>query len=308
MSDIRNLTIIGSGPAGLTAALYAARANLAPVVFTGTAWGGQLMNTTEVENYPGFPEGIQGPELMQNFRKQAEKFGAELLGQDATRVDFSKAPFLVASREREVRSHAVIVASGAAVRWLGLPSETRLRGHGVSSCATCDGFFFRGKDIAVIGGGDTAVEDAIFLTKFATSVTIVHRRDHFTASKIQADRARNNPKMKFLWNREVVEFLGEGSLTGIKLKDVYSGKVEEHAFSGAFVAIGFYPATALFKGQLELDVKGYMVRGPNSTTSVTGVFVAGDVHDHRYRQAVTASAAGCQAAIDAERFLAGHDR
>lgn len=304
MSDVRNLTIIGSGPAGLTAAIYASRANLAPAVFIGTAWGGQLMQTTEVENYPGFVEGILGPELMQNFRKQAERFASELIEQDASRVDFSKPPFSVASVDRTVRSKAVIIATGASTRWLGLASETRLRGHGVSSCATCDGFFFRGKDIAVIGGGDTAMEEALYLTKFGTSVTVIHRRGELRASKIQAERARQNPKIRFRWNSVVTEFLGEARLTGLRVKDVTTGAEEELPFGGAFTAIGFDPNTKLFAGQLELDAKGYIERRENSGTSIPGVFVAGDVHDHRYRQAVTAAAAGCQAALDAEQYLA----
>jgi thioredoxin reductase (NADPH) len=303
VSDVRNLTIIGSGPAGLTAAIYAARANLAPVVFAGTAWGGQLMNTTEVENYPGFVQGILGPELMQNFRKQAERFNAEIVDADVTRVDFSRRPLTVASAEREVKSKAVIIATGASTRWLGLPSETRLRGHGVSSCATCDGFFFRGQDIVVIGGGDTAMEEALYLTKFGRSVTVIHRRDKLRASKIQADRARQHPNITFLWNRVVTEFLGDARLTGLKVQDINSGAEIVLPAAGAFVAIGFDPNTELFRGQLELDAKGYIVRGGLSQTSAPGVFVAGDVHDHRYRQAVTAAAAGCQAALDAEQYL-----
>jgi thioredoxin reductase (NADPH) len=303
MTDVRNLTIIGSGPAGLTAAIYGGRANLKPVLFAGTAWGGQLMQTTEVENYPGFVDGILGPELMQNFRKQAERFGTEIIDQDVVRVDFSSQPFTVASEGHTARSRAVIIATGASTRWLGLPSESKLRGHGVSSCATCDGFFFRNQDIAVIGGGDTAMEEALYLTKFGRSVTVIHRSETLRASKIQVDRVKQNPKISFLLNTVAQEFLGDTKLTGIRIKDVKTGSEEVRAFGGAFVAIGFDPNTGLFKGQLELDARGYIVPRENSQTSAPGVFVSGDVHDHRYRQAVTAAGSGCRALLDAEQYL-----
>ena len=304
MSEVHEVVIAGSGPAGLTAAVYAGRANLRPVVIEGIGAGGQLMLTEDVENFPGFPDGILGPELMIKFREQAERFGAEFVTADADRVELSAAPFGVWVGERELRSRSIIVATGASARMLGLASEQRLLGHGVSTCATCDGFFFREKLIAVIGGGDSAVEEAIFLTKFATSVTIVHRRGELRASKIMQDRAYANPKIDFKWNSAVEDVVGNGSVEAIQLRDTTTGEQSELAVQGLFVAIGHNPNTALFRGQLELDENGYIVTEPDSThTSVEGVFAAGDVQDHVYRQAVTAAGSGCMAAIEAERWL-----
>jgi thioredoxin reductase (NADPH) len=300
----RKLLIIGSGPAGLTAALYAARANLEPLVFAGHAPLGQLMITSDVENYPGFPDGIQGPELMDLFRRQAERFGAELIEKDATRVDFSERPFRVWVGADEYRGDAVIVATGASALWLGLESEERLRGRGVSACATCDGFFFRNREVAVVGGGDTAMEEALFLTKFADKVTIVHRRDAFRASRIMVDRALKHPKIDVVWNSEVTEVLGNDIVSGLRLRDTRNGEESELGLQGVFIAIGYRPNTELFKGQLDLDEKGYCVVTNETRTRIPGVFVAGDVHDHVYRQAVTAAGDGCRAAIDAERWLA----
>ncbi len=304
MSEVHEVVIAGSGPAGLTAAVYAGRANLRPVVIEGIGAGGQLMLTEDVENFPGFPDGILGPELMIKFREQAERFGAEFVTADADRVELSAAPFGVWVGERELRSRSIIVATGASARMLGLASEQRLLGHGVSTCATCDGFFFREKLIAVVGGGDSAIEEAIFLTKFATSVTIVHRRGELRASKIMQDRAYANPKIDFKWNSAVEDVVGNGSVEAIQLRDTTTGEQSELAVQGLFVAIGHDPNTALFRGQLELDENGYIVTEPDSThTSVEGVFAAGDVQDHVYRQAVTAAGSGCMAAIEAERWL-----
>lgn len=301
------LIIIGSGPAGLTAALYAARAELAPVVFAGGLSGGQLMLTTEVENYPGFPSGIMGPELMDKFRAQAERFGAEIHNVDVTRVDFGKRPFRVWVDDVEHRAETVIVATGASALWLGVEGETRLRGRGVSSCATCDGAFFKNRDLIVVGGGDTAMEEAIFLTRFATTVTIVHRRDALRASKIMQQRAMENPRISFVWNAAVEEIIGENKVTGARLRDTVTGELTERACDAVFVAIGHQPNTELFAGQLELDAKGYIVSSDGTRTNVDGVFVAGDVQDSRYRQAVTAAGLGCRAAIDAERYLEALD-
>lgn len=300
---VHEVLIIGSGPAGYTAALYAARARLGPLVIAGRENGGQLMLTTDVENYPGFPEGIQGPELMDLFRKQAERFGAKIIDKNATRVDFRKRPFTVEVEGETFQSETVIIATGAATLWLGLPSETRLRGHGVSSCATCDGAFFRDKDLVVIGGGDSAMEEATFLTRFAKSVTIVHRRDAFRASKIMQERALSNPKIKVVWDTVIEEVLGGDRVTGVRLKNLKSGHAEEKPIDGVFVAIGHVPNTKLFAGQVELDAKGYVALKNQSMTSVEGVFGAGDVHDLRYRQAITAAGAGCRAAMDAEKWL-----
>ncbi len=302
---VRPLVIVGSGPAGLTAAVYAARANLNPVVVEGIAAGGQLMLTTDVENYPGFPDGIMGPELMTKFREQAGRFGAEFVTADVDRVDLSSSPFGVWVGDTEYRSEAVIVSTGATARMLGLESEQRLLGHGVSTCATCDGFFFRGQQLAVVGGGDSAVEEALFLTKFATHVTIVHRRDALRASKIMAERAEANPKIEFRWNAVVDEVVGNGRVERLRLRDTTSDEASELDVGGVFVAIGHDPNTALLKGQLDLDDGGYVLTQPDSTaTSVDGVFAAGDVQDHTFRQAVTAAGSGCMAAMEAERWLA----
>lgn len=301
----RKVAIIGSGPAGLTAAIYAARANLEPVVFAGNAPLGQLMITSEVENYPGFPHGIMGPELMQLFRDQAERFEATLLDQDVTKVDFSERPFKLWIGDQQWLADAVIVATGASALWLGLPSEEEFRGRGVSACATCDGFFFRDRDVAVVGGGDTALEEALFLTKFASKVTILVRRDEFRGSKIMQDRALTNPKIEVVWNKEVTDVRGDMTVTQLALRDTATGDESALDVQGMFVAIGYKPNTDLFKGQLDLDPRGYCKTADDgdTNTNVEGVFVAGDVHDHRYRQAVTAAGDGCKAAIDAERWL-----
>jgi thioredoxin reductase (NADPH) len=302
--DTRDVIIVGSGPAGLTAAVYTARANLNPLMIEGLGAGGQLMLTTDVENYPGFPNGILGPELMGYFRDQAARFGTEFLTADADRVDLSSAPFGVWVGDREYRAKTVIVSTGANAKMLGLESESRLLGHGVSTCATCDGFFFRNQNIAVVGGGDSAVEEATFLTRFADKVTLVHRRKELRASKIMQDRAFSNPKIDFRWNSTVEEVLGDGRVTGLRLRDTETGQLEDLDVSGAFVAIGHTPNTNLFEGQLDLDDGGYILTQEGSTrTSVPGVFAAGDVQDHVYRQAITAAGSGCMAAIDAERYL-----
>jgi thioredoxin reductase (NADPH) len=317
MSDIRKVIIIGSGPAGLTAAVYTARANLAPLVLEGEPSstsdqpGGQLMLTTEVENYPGFPEGIMGPELMVRFREQAMRFGADIRTQKVSRVDLSVRPFGVwvgdpDAAEPTYRAESVIISTGAQSLLLGLPRETELVGHGVSTCATCDGFFFRNHDIAVVGGGDSALEEANFLTKFARSVTIVHRRDELRASKIMQDRARANDKITFLWNHVVDSIEGDSKLTGVKVRNVQTDAVSDLDVTGLFVAIGHKPNTDLFKGQLEMEESGYLVTGLGqgaTSTNVEGVFACGDVQDHTYRQAITAAGSGCMAAIDAERWL-----
>jgi thioredoxin reductase (NADPH) len=295
--------IIGSGPAGLTAAIYAARANLEPLVLAGYVPGGQLMITSDVENYPGFPDGIQGPELMDLFRRQAARFGTRFVDADVERVDFSQRPYSVWAAGVEYRGQAVIVATGASALWIGLDSETRLRGRGVSACATCDGFFFRGKHVAVVGGGDTALEEATFLTRFASQVTMVHRRDQFRGSKIMQERALAHPKIDVRWNSEIAEVLGEEVVTGLRIRDTGTGKEHEEPMDGLFVAIGYRPNTDVFRDWLDLDEHGYLVVEEHSRTRVEGVFVAGDVHDHRYRQAITAAGDGCRAAMDAERWL-----
>jgi thioredoxin reductase (NADPH) len=304
MTETRDVVILGSGPAGYTAALYAARANLEPLVLKGLEAGGQLMLTTEVENYPGFPDAILGPELMDAMEKQAARFGAEILAQSATRVDLSERPFGVWAGDHEWRARTLVVATGASAKWLGVPGEEKLRGRGVSACATCDGFFFRDRELVVVGGGDTAMEEATFLTKFASKVTIVHRRDEFRASKIMQERALASPKISVVWNAVVEEILGEGAVTGVRLRDVVTGAESELATDGVFMAIGHTPNTELLRGQLDLTDTGYIpVEEPTTRTSVPGVFAAGDVTDVIYRQAVTAAGQGCKAAIDAERLL-----
>jgi thioredoxin reductase (NADPH) len=295
--------IIGSGPAGLTAALYAGRANLAPIVFAGHMYGGQLMLTTEVENYPGFVDGIMGPELMEAFRAQAERFGSIIHNVDVTEVDFAKRPFVVRTYEDEYTADCVIVATGASARWLDIPGEARLRGRGVSTCATCDGAFFREKHIVVVGGGDSAMEEALFLTRFGSKVTVIHRRDSLRASKIMADRALNHEKISFIWNTAVEEVIGEDNTTALRLKNLPGGEETTLAADALFIAIGHDPNTAIFAGQLTLDKAGYIVSDDGVRTNVEGVFVAGDVYDIRYKQAVTAAGMGCKAAIDAEKYL-----
>jgi thioredoxin reductase (NADPH) len=297
--------IVGSGPAGYTAAIYAARAELEPLVLAGLQFGGQLMLTTDVENYPGFPEGVSGPEMMDLLRKQAERFGARILFEDATRIDLSQRPFRVSTAERVFTADAVILATGASARWLGLESEQLFLNKGVSACATCDGALYRGKPIAVVGGGDTAMEEALFLTRFATKVTVIHRRDELRASKIMQERARKNEKIQFVWNAVVDEVLGEDFVTGVRVRDVKTGVTRELPVEALFVAIGHKPNTELLRGQLELDDVGYIqVEAGSSRTGVPGVFACGDSMDPTYRQAVTAAGTGCMAAIDAERWLA----
>ena len=305
-----HVLIIGSGPAGLTAAIYTARANLKPFVIEGEPSsttdqpGGQLMLTTEVENFPGFPEGVMGPELMGRFREQAQRFGAEFLTEKVARVDFSQRPFRVWTHDKEFTADAVIVSTGAQSLMLNLPNETALVGHGVSTCATCDGFFFRGKEIAVVGGGDSAVEEATFLTKFASKVTIIHRRNELRASKIMRDRAMSNEKIEFKWNSQVVELKGSSSLEGLVLEDTVTGERSDMDVAGLFIAIGHKPNTGLFTGILDMEDSGYLITKPGSSyTNIPGVFACGDVQDHTYRQAITAAGSGCMAAIDCERWL-----
>jgi thioredoxin reductase (NADPH) len=302
-AGVERVVIIGSGPAGLTAAVYAARANLQPLVLAGGLYGGQLMLTTDVENYPGFAEGILGPELMIRFREQAERFGARIENVDVTSVDFTKRPLAIRTADTCYESETVIVATGANARWLDVPGEEKLRGRGVSSCATCDGAFFRDKRIVVAGGGDSAMEEALFLTRFARRVTIVHRRDRLRASKIMADRARSHPKIDFIWNAVIEKVEGDTHVTGLRLRNVLDGSTRHVEADALFVAIGHTPNTAVFAGQLDLDERGYVVSPDGSSTNVDGVFVAGDVNDFRYRQAVTAAGAGCRAAMDAEKYL-----
>ena len=301
---MHNLVIIGSGPAGLTAAIYAARANLSPLLIEGWQSGGQLTTTTEVENYPGFAKGIMGPELMKEMRAQAERFGTKFLTGDVSAVSFKNHPLtLTIDGESTVEAKTVIIATGASAIPIGLPNEKRLTGHGVSTCATCDGFFFRGKELIVVGGGDSAMEEGTFLTKFATKVSIVHRRDKLRASKIMQDRTMKNEKITFLWNSVVADILGSDVVTGVRLRNTVTGKISEVACAGVFVAIGHRPNTALFSGQIDMDEKGYILTRAGTATSAPGVFAAGDVQDSKYRQAVTAAGSGCMAAIDAERFL-----
>lgn len=308
--DARNVSIIGSGPAGWTAAIYAARAHLAPLVFEGSEPGGQLMTTTDVENYPGFPEGIQGPELMRVMREQAKRFGAEILSEQVIAVELSTRPFTITTDKMSYASKTIIISTGASARRLGLESEKKLYGHGVSACATCDGFFFKGKQVVVVGGGDSAMEEANFLTRFAERVTIIHRRDAFRASKIMQERTFKNPKINVLWNLEVVEILGVevGHVTGVRLKETTTGKEREMTTDGVFAAIGHEPNISLFRGHIDLDERGYIKTiMKSSQTNIAGVFAGGDVQDARYRQAVTAAGSGCMAAIDAEKFLTEHE-
>jgi thioredoxin reductase (NADPH) len=305
VDDVRSLIIVGSGPAGYTAAVYAARANLQPLVIEGATSGGALMTTTDVENFPGFPDGVLGPELMDNMRKQAERFGAEFITDDVTSVELTGDVKIVRIGDTEYRSRSVILATGSAWRPLGVPGEQELLGHGVSSCATCDGFFFRGQQIAVVGGGDSAMEEATFLTRFAETVTIIHRRDQFRASKIMAERALSNPKIRVLWDTVVTEVIdGGGKVGGLKVRNIKTGEETKLDVTGVFVAIGHDPRSDLFRDQVELDDDGYVkVAAPTTRTNLTGVFAAGDVVDHTYRQAVTAAGTGCAAALDAERYI-----
>jgi len=302
---VRNVIIIGSGPAGLTAGVYTGRANLQPLMIEGFAAGGQLMLTTEVENYPGFPTGLMGPDLIGEMRKQALRFGTEIVTADVTQVDFRARPFRVWVEKDLHQAKAVIVTTGADARWLGLANEERLRGHGVSSCATCDGFFFQDQEIMVVGGGDTAMEEALFLTKFGRRVTVVHRRDKLRASKIMQEKAQKHPKVRFIWNSAVEDVLGGDHVTGVRLKELPTGKTWDEPVGGLFIGIGHTPNTKLFVGQLEMDANGYIITHHGTRTNVEGVFAAGDVQDHVYRQAITAAGSGCMAAIDAERWLEG---
>jgi thioredoxin reductase (NADPH) len=298
-----DIVILGSGPAGLTAAIYAARALVTTLVIGGTVSGGQLMLTSDVENFPGFASGIQGPELMMEMRKQAEHFGAEVIDENVESVDFKQKPKRIVFGNRSVTASAVIIATGSSAKWLGVASEQKLRGRGVSSCATCDGYFFRNKRVAVVGGGDTAVEEALFLTKYATEVVVIHRRDKLRASKIMQRRAFSNPKIRFLWDSVVDDVLGQNKVEGLKIKNLKTGELSMLSCDGVFVAIGFQPNTAVFQGQMELDEKGYIVVRNNTESDADGVFVAGDVHDYKYRQAITAAGEGCKAASDALSYL-----
>ncbi|MGI0086085.1 MAG: thioredoxin-disulfide reductase [Nitrososphaerales archaeon] len=297
------LIILGSGPAGFTAAIYAARANLSPIVIAGSQSGGQLMITTDVENYPGFPEGVQGPELMEKFRKQAERFGADIIDKDVTEVNFKVRPFVIRVGNDTYTSDSVIISTGAQAKWIGLDSELRLRGRGVSACATCDAFFFKGKDVAVVGGGDTAMEESNFLSKFVNHVTVIHRRDKLRASKIMQEKAKANPKISFVWNSAVSNVLGEKNVEGVMVRNLETGEAVRLPVKGLFVAIGHEPNTALFQGQIETHNGGYIKVHDRTKTNIDGVFAAGDVVDFRYRQAVTAAGMGCEASLDAERYL-----
>ena len=303
MTKVYDVIIIGSGPSGYTAAIYAARANLSVLMFQGYEIGGQLMQTSDVENYPGFEEGILGPDMMEKFEAQARRFGTEMLTEDVTAVDFSQRPFTLTADSGVYQARAVIISTGASAQWLGLPSETLLRGRGVSACATCDGFFFKGKDVAVIGGGDTAMEEAIFLTRYASHVTVIHRRDSLRASKIMQDRAFKNPKISFAWDSEVTEVLGKEEIAGLRLRNLKTDEESTLPMQGLFLAIGHKPNTELFQGLIDMDKGGYITPVEFTMTNIPGVFAAGDVTDHRYRQAVTAAGDGCRAAIDVERWL-----
>jgi thioredoxin reductase (NADPH) len=303
MEEVQNVVIIGSGPAGLTAAIYAARAELKPVVIAGHNPGGQLMQTTEVENFPGFPEGIMGPELMSHMMNQATHFGATIMQEVVTEVDFQNKPFTLKTDKNEYKAKTVIIAMGADANWLNLPNEQRLRGKGVTACATCDGFFFRDKEVIVAGGGDSAMEEATFLTKFASKVTIVHRRDEFRASKAMIARAKADPKIAFMFNSQIIDVLGQDKVEGIRVKSTVTDEETDVKTDGLFLAIGHTPNTKLLQGQIDLDEKGYVVVRNNTLTNIEGVFVAGDINDHRYRQAVTAAGMGCMAALDAEKYL-----
>ncbi len=303
MAKVYDVIIIGSGPSGYTAAIYAARANLSVLMFQGYQVGGQLMLTSDVENYPGFEEGILGPPMMEKFEMQARRFGTEMIPEDVSAVDFSERPFKVTADSGEYAARTIIISTGASAKWLSLPSEERLQGRGVSACATCDGFFFRNKDVVVVGGGDTALEEATFLTRYANHVTLVHRRDTLRASKIMQDRAFKNPKISFIWDTEVVEVLGDNAVTGLRLRNVKNGEEYILPTQGLFLAIGHEPNTGLFKGVIDMDEKGYITPVEYTMTNIPGVFAAGDVTDHRYRQAVTAAGDGCRAAIDLERWL-----
>jgi len=304
---MERVIIIGSGPAGLTAAVYAARANLSPLVLAGGMYGGQLMLTTEVENYPGFPDGIMGPDLMIKFREQAEHFGARIENVDVTDVDFGGQPLIVRTAEQEYHAETVIIATGASARWLDIPGEELLRGRGVSTCATCDGAFFRDKRIVVVGGGDSAMEEALFLTRFGSKVTVIHRRDSLRASKIMAERALSHEKIDFIWNTGVEAVLGTTQMTGLRLKNLVDGTVSEFDADALFIAIGHIPNTAIFAGQIDLDAAGYILSPNGTNTNVEGVFVGGDVNDLRYKQAITAAGSGCKAAMDAEKYLEAHE-
>lgn len=303
MTKVYDVIIIGSGPSGYTAAIYAARANLSVLMFQGYQVGGQLMLTSDVENYPGFEEGILGPPMMEKFEMQARRFGTEMIPEDVSAVDFSERPFKVTADSGEYAARTIIISTGASAKWLGLPGEERLQGRGVSACATCDGFFFRKKDVVVVGGGDTALEEATFLTRYASHVTVAHRRDSLRASKIMQDRAFKNPKISFIWDTEVVDVLGDDAVTGLRLRNVKNGEESILPTQGLFLAIGHEPNTSLFKGVIDMDEKGYITPVEYTMTNIPGVFAAGDVTDHRYRQAVTAAGDGCRAAIDLERWL-----
>ena len=306
--NLHDVIIIGSGSAGYTAAIYACRAGRKTLLLAGSVPGGQLMITSDVENYPGFPQGILGPELMENLRKQAEKFGPEIVYDDVSKIDFGSRPFTVTAGMHTYQGKTVIIATGANAKWLEIPSEAKYKGKGVSSCATCDGFFFKGKEVAVIGGGDTAMEEASFLANITSKVTVIHRRDKLRASQIMQDRAMSNPKIQFVWDSTVQEILGDQKVTGVRLENLKTGRETLLNTDGVFVAIGYEPNTQVFKGVIDLDPKGYIVTKHETETNVPGVFAAGDVRDHRYRQAITAAADGCKAAMDADRFLADHDK